>query len=493
MPQLPVSRLINVTVNLSPTAAQAQDLSTLLILGSSDIIDTVERLRTYASIEAVAADFGTVAPEYLAALLWFEQAPQPFQLKIGRWAKTATKGRLMCAPLSAVNQLIATWNAITTGSLRVAVDGGGPIDLAGLNFSGAANLNAVATIIDTALAGATVVYNAVYQRFEFYSATTGAASAISFLSTTGAGSDISDNLAGRVTDSGSYVVPGLVAESALACVTIFDQTFGQQWYAVTLPEAVDADHLAVAPFIEACRNKHLYGVSTQAAGVLSAASTTDIAYLLSQLNYRRTTVQYNGGNPYSVCSLLGRALTVDYNSNSTVITLMYKQEPGITADQLSETQADAVAAKDANVFAAYQNATAIIQNGVMSSGDFIDEVTGTDWLAVTIMTAIFNLLYTSPTKIPQTDDGIHLLVTTIEAVCQQGVENGLMGPGTWTSNGFGTLTSGTYMSKGFYVYASPLSSQSAADRAARKSPPIKVAAKLAGAVHKADVIINVNR
>lgn len=491
--KLPVSRLINVTVNLAPAAAQAQDLSTLLVLGNSDVIDTVERLRTYTSIDAVAADFGTVAPEYLAALLWFEQAPQPFQLDIGRWAKTATKGRLMCGTLSAANQLIATWNAITTGSLRVSVDGAGPVDLAGLNFSAAANLNAVATIIDTALAGATVVYNAVYQRFEFYSATTGAASAISFLSATGAGSDISDNLAGRSTDSGAYLVPGLAPETAVASVTLFDQQFGQGWYAVTIPEAVDADHLAVAPYIEASNNKHIYGVSTQAAGVLSSVSTTDIAYLLAQLGYRRTVVQYNGANAYSVASLLGRALTTDFNANSSVITLMYKQEPGITADQISSAQADTVAAKNCNIFAAYQNDTAIIQNGVMSSGDYIDEVTGTDWLAVTIMTAIFNLLYTSPSKIPQTDDGIHLLVTTIESVCSQGVDNGLLGPGTWTSNGFGTLTSGTYMAKGFYVYASPLSSQSAADRALRKSPPIKVAAKLAGAVHKSDIVINVNR
>lgn len=493
MSQLPVSRLIRVTVNLAPAAAQAQDLSTLLVLGNSDIIDTVERIRTYASIAAVAADFGTSAPEYFAALLWFEQAPQPFQLKIGRWAKTATKGRLMCAPLSAANTLIATWNAITTGSLRVTIDGAAPTNLSGLNFSAAANLNAVAAIIDTALAGATVVYNSVYNRFEFYSGTTGAASSVSFLSSTGSGVDVSDNCAGLSTDSGAYLVPGIAPETAVASVTLFDQQFGQTWYAVTIPEAVDADHLAVAPYIEASNNKHIYGVSTNAAGVLSAASTTDIAYLLSQLGYRRTVVQYNGASIYSVASLFGRALTVDYNGQNTVITLMYKQEPGITADQLTETQVNAAEAKDCNVFVAYQNSTAIVEPGVMSSGDYIDEVTGTDWLAVTIMTAIFNLLYTSPTKIPQTDDGVHLLVTTVESICSQGANNGLIGPGTWTSNGFGTLVNGTYMAKGFYVYAAPVASQSAADRAARKSPPIQVAVKLAGAVHKADVLISVNR
>src|SRR5665213_2775341 len=94
-PTLPVSRVINVSVNLSPSAAQAQSLSTLLLLGSSDVINTQERFRSYPDIESVAADFGTTAPEYLGAVLWFEQSPQPSTLAIGRWAKTPTNGVLV--------------------------------------------------------------------------------------------------------------------------------------------------------------------------------------------------------------------------------------------------------------------------------------------------------------------------------------------------------------------------------------------------------------
>jgi hypothetical protein len=35
--------------------------------------------------------------------------------------------------------------------------------------------------------------------------------------------------------------------------------------------------------------------------------------------------------------------------------------------------------------------------------------------------------------------------------------------------------------------------QAQADREARKSPPIQIALKLAGAVHTVDIIVNVNR
>lgn len=47
--QLSISRLISGTVNLSPAAAQAQSLNSLLVLGSSNVIDVSSRMREYTS------------------------------------------------------------------------------------------------------------------------------------------------------------------------------------------------------------------------------------------------------------------------------------------------------------------------------------------------------------------------------------------------------------------------------------------------------------
>lgn len=491
---LPISRLINVDVVLAPAAAQAQDLSTLLILGSSAVIDVEQRLRTYSSIEAVAADFGTSAPEYLAAILWFAQAPQPNFLKIGRWAEANTPGQLIGAPLATANLSIAAWTSINNGTFDISIDGS-PQSLTGLNFSAQTNLNGVASVINGALSGATCVYNSTYRRFEFTSATSGVGSTVSFLTPEGTGTDISGMLAGLSSDSGAYVADGIDAETPVEAVAAFDAQFGQTWYATMFADVslTNDQHLEVGAYIEASNNKHLYGVTTQEGGVLSSVSTNDIAYLMSQANYNRSIVQYSSTNPYAVASLFGRALTVNYNGNSTVITLMYKQQPLITAERLSETQITALEDKNCNVFVAYNNDTAIVERGQVASGNFIDEMTGTDWLAVTIMTAVYNLLYTSPTKIPQTDAGTHLLVTTCEAVCSQGVTNGLLAPGVWNSAGFGNLQQGGFLAAGFYVYAPPVATQLQADREARRSVPIQIAAKLAGAVHTVDIIINVNR
>jgi hypothetical protein len=256
---------------------------------------------------------------------------------------------------------------------------------------------------------------------------------------------------------------------------------------------VDADHVAVAAHVEAADAPHIYGVTTQNTGALDPAFTTDIASVLKAAGYDRSLVQYSSSSPYAVASLLARSLSVDFAANNTVINLMYQQEPGVTAEVLTSAQADALKAKRCNVFVAYDNATAIIQEGVMSGTAYIDEITGTDWLANAIQTNVYNLLYTSTTKVPQTDAGNHLLANAAEAACIQGVNNGLLAPGVWTAGGFGQLAPGDYLEKGFYIYTPPIASQAQADREARKSVPFQIAAKLAGAVNTVDVLINVNR
>jgi len=490
---LPVSRLISSSVNLSPSAAQSQNLSTLLIVGSSSVINTIERFRIYGDIDDIASDYGTIAPEYLAAVLAFEQAPQPTQLCVGRWAKTATSGQLIGGTLSTAQQAIANFTAIAAGALNVTVDGTIK-SLTAINLSAVTNLNAVAAAITTKLAGAgTVIWNANYSRFEFTSATTGVTSTLTYASAPGTGTDLSVPMGIASTSSGAYIVAGVAAETALAATALFDAQFGQQWYGLTICGAVDADHVAVASYIEATTTKHVYGVTTQEAGVLVATDTTNIAYQLKALGLNKTMVSYSSSNPYAVVSMMSRILTTDYNQNNSVITLMYKQEPGIVAESLNTTQVTALEGFNCNVYTAYDNGTAIIEPGVVSSGEYIDTIVGVDNFAVDLQTAEFNLLYTSTTKIPQTDPGTHLIVTTAEQVCVKYVTAGLFAPGTWEVGGFGALSQGDFMPKGFYVYAAPISTQSVADRKARKSVPIQIAAKLAGAIHKVNLAINVNQ
>lgn len=490
---LSVSDVVNVSVVLSPIAAATRNFGSLLILGSSSVIDTAERLRLYTSLDGVATDFGTSAQEYKAAALYFGQTPQPSVLYVGRWAQTATAAVLHGGVLTAAEKAIANFTAITSGGLRITIDGTLK-SLTGINLSAQSNLNGVASALTTALGGAgTVTWNASLGRFDVVSATTGTSSTITYATAPVSGTDISALLKLQ-TGQASAPVAGIAAETLLSAVTtVADKS--TDWYGlyVAATGVADADVLAVAGFIEGTGNSRIYGVTIQNTQVLDSTVTNDLASQLKGLGYKRTFTQYSGNNAHAAASIFGRAFTVNFNGSNTTLTIKFKQEPGVTAEDITTSQAATLKAKNCNVFAAYQNGTAIVQEGVMVNGYFFDEVHGTDWLQNDVQTAIFNLLFTSTTKIPQTDQGINRILATIESRLAQAVVNGLVAPGVWTADGFGALNSGDTLTKGFYVYAPPVATQSTADRQARKAPVIQCGIKLAGAVHSVNTIINVNR
>ncbi|EAO7956068.1 DUF3383 domain-containing protein [Salmonella enterica] len=268
------------------------------------------------------------------------------------------------------------------------------------------------------------------------------------------------------------------------------------WYGLGIADKediADDDWLKVAAAVEASGVSRILAITTSDPATMDATSTTDLAYKLKAAKYGRTFVQYSSSSKYAALSAFGRAFTVNFNGSNTTITLKFKQEPGIIHETLTTNQAAALDAKNCNVCVYYQNDTAILQQGVMSGGDFFDERHGLDWLQNYVQTNLYNLLYTSTTKIPQTDAGVTRLLSSVEQSMDQSVTNGLVAPGVWNGGPIGQLNSGDTLTKGYYVYAQPISEQAQADREARKAPVIQVACKLAGAVHFADVQINVVR
>jgi hypothetical protein len=311
--------------------------------------------------------------------------------------------------------------------------------------------------------------------------------------------DVSALLLGRSTDSGAYVAQGMAAESAVNAVTAMD-SLSTQWYALafaaTPSSSTDvlsnADTLAVAAFIEAdANNPHLFGVTTGQGAALLTNDTTSIGAQLKALGYRRTFYQYSSSSLYAAVSILGRGCTVNFNESLSTINFMWRQEPGVVAETLNSTQADALDANRYNYFAAFKNSTSIVVNGTTPAG-YIDETWDLDWFVNDLQTNVFNTLYTIP-KVPQTDQGESLLGNSMNASCIAAVNNGTLAPGVWNGPGFGQLQTGDFMPKGYYVFQPSVASQNQADREARKSVPFQIGVKLAGAVNDVFITVNVNR
>lgn len=609
---LSVSRLIKVTVNVGATPAVGRSFNTLMIAGDSNVISGAQRFRSYSNIEDVASDFGLLAPEYLAADLYFEQSPQPSSLMIGRWLSSATSGFNLGAILTPAQQLMANFTGITTGAFKVSIDGGVLTGVSGMDFSAQTNLNGVASIISAALTSASLAASCRWtgSAFQITSTATGAGTyaagsitmsaqpspndsftiggtAITFVASSPVGSQVvigadqattyqnlltflqqsldtniskcsyastsatvisviynatgtggnaftlvksGSNLAvsgatlsgGTATSSVGYLVApasgtdisallemtaslsqalvsGYAAESPAACCAAL-ATASTIWYGFMFSATASitsAQSLAVSSFIEALDVTRMHGVTTSNTGALSALVTNDLASLMKAGGYEQSMIQYST-TPHAIASMFGRMFSVDFSVQNSTINLMYKQQPGIAAENLTDAQASALQSKNCNVYVGYDNDTAIIQYGVMSNGDFIDQVWGLDWFQNAVQTSVYNLFYTATTKIPQTNAGQNQILNAISAVCgnQPGgaVYNGLAGPGTWNSSTvFGNLTPGQYLPLGFYVYAPSVDIQPQADRAQRIAPATQVALKLAGAFQEADVIVTVNQ
>ena len=343
---LPVSRLISVDVNLAAQAAQAPNLNSLIIIGDSDVIDVQTRVVSYSDLASIANDFGSSAPEYKAAALWFSQRPSPSQLYIGRWAQSAVAGRLIGGALDAAQKDLAVFTAVTNGGFKISVDGGAAVNVTGIGLSAVTNLNGVASAINAALVSATVSATCTWDgsKFTFKSSTTGVTSSVGPLQAPTAGTNLAPLMNGTIA-LGARSVSGIAAETALQAVTIIDQMpVGIYAMMFASGSIVDADHLAIAEYIEGAARKHLYGLTTSAPGAIDPAIETDIGAELKDRGYQRSVTHYSSKSPYAVSSLFGRILTTDFNANNSMITLMFKDEPGVAAEQLTTQQADALQA-----------------------------------------------------------------------------------------------------------------------------------------------------
>ena len=406
----------------------------------------------------------------------------------------ATSGLLAGGFLSPQQQMIGNWTSVLNGGFQIAVDGAAPVPITGISLAGATNLNGVASRVSTSLTTHNCTCLWTGQQFVIKSTSTGITSSIGpLIAPTGGSTDLSAQM---MLDAATMerTVSGQLAETPVACLARVD---GRGWYAATFAASVqlaDADHLACAAYIEGAE-MHLYGLTTNAANVVDPSTTADIASQLMLAEYYRTVGQWcstAGPAPLAICSFFGRAFTTNFEGSNTTITMKFKTQPGVVPEVISASQANAIEGKRFNVYAMYENGVAILEQGMVSGPAWFDEMHGTDWLANRVQTDLFNILYRSP-KIPQTNNGVQILVAGADGGLSQGVINGLLAPGIWQAPGFGTLQYGDYLSKGWYTWASSVDTQSPADRDARVAPLIQVAVKLAGAVHHADVVINVNR
>lgn len=495
---LSLPRDIDVVVNVSkPQVESTTDLSVMVFATPNATFDPdANRIQYYSSLSAVtAAGFATSSEAYKVATAFFAQSPRAQQLAIGRVFTTPTAGYIK---MGSVQQTIATWAAVADGSFTVSLDGVSQ-DIVACDFSSVTDLDDVATVIqtklDVAVSGTTCV-NVGSGVFKIISATTGASSTISFLTTVSpaSGTDISGSgFLGGAYDAGEavqtaylvsgYTPTGLAGEmqliqEAASCSSSFVYAWALDIIYRDSSDAVDA-----AAWIET--QVAILGLCVNSALSYDPASITDVGYLVNAAAYTKTfTAYHNNAYYYPEAAILARALGVNYAAENSTITTKFKDLVGIPTVPVTETQLTALEDKRINTFTAVGNNARTFREGVEANTNwFIDDRINLDNFREELQAAVYNVFLQNK-KVPYTLVGINMLDTAMDAICRRYVFNGTFADRPVASTDYDKPA----IDPAYLITFTPIASMSVAERSARVGPPATITVNLAGAIHS----ININ-
>lgn len=447
---------VDVIINISRMSAFRKAFDLMCIIGSSTIIPTAERIRTYYTAAEMLEDgwAGTEA-EYVAANLAFSQPVPPRRIAIGRWDTTA--------------------GAIT--GVTIAAGGSGY------------HIGDVLTVVQAGGSLGTLTVNAV--------SATGVVTDVEIL-TRGSGYTAASGLATTVAPSGGSsctITISSVTETAVQAAAAC-RAANSEWYAMIVcgQKSNATNILALAAWAESATPSTMYCFNTDLADVPTSAST-DVFSQLKALNYTQTFGQYctYADQPNAVAGIVGYAMGQMTGAlANSAYTLNFKTITGLIVEPITSTQFTNIVGKRGNVYVNRGEYYDWLQNGNMFDGSFFDERIYLDKMANDIQLSVADLFNQVP-KVPQTEAGVTQIVSVINVVMESAVRVGFVAPGKWLGQAILNLAYGDTLPKGYLVQSEPIADQAKADRDARKSPPVYVAAKLAGAIHSVVIRVDVDR
>lgn len=247
------------------------------------------------------------------------------------------------------------------------------------------------------------------------------------------------------------------------------------WYGVVCTDRSDDTVLAMAAWAEG--QTKLYGVGLSGDNIKNPESKEDIASKLMAKNYMRSPWWYHAdANEFVEVANMARCFSVNPGGE----TWANKQLNGVTTDDLTQAEINAITAKNGNCFVAVRNIS-VTQNGKVAGGEWIDVIRFRDWLKEEMQTDLFSMLINRD-KLPFTDQGIALVESTMNKVLALGQKRGGIAQTEYDDDGNENL--------GYTISVPLASSISANNKAQRVLQDCKFTARLAGAIHAIEIYGN---
>jgi hypothetical protein len=495
-----ISNVVNVALIPEGQLAARDNMNVVMLITSEqgDVLDSNNRYRLYSDGASVAADFGTNSKTNDFATAFFGTQPNPTNvggvLVVGYWRAAeetveASAAKLTGAQISEAATL-PILQQISDGNLEIDINGTTET-LNALDFRTATNLDDAVAIIDTALTGATATLE--NQRIIITSDTTGATSTITFATDSGTGTFIGNTLAlaegtGALTTQGA-AADTLAAETKLEAITELKSNVNFKG-AVFIDNPTDIESKDLAEWANA-NSVLVYDVFSGADYLEIATDNVVWDIKLSSLDHYRMLYSKANNRKLAV-SYMARAHTVNFNGENTALTMNLK-ELSVAAEEYTQSEITAAYNVGLDIYTTIKNTPVVLTS---PANDFTDNVYNIIAFVDAIQTDTFNLLKQTGTKTPQTKKGVNRLIDQAEKTTRGFVRAGVFAPGTWSSpDYFGNRETfeQNILNNGFYFLAGSLADQPQVDRQNRLSPVLRGAVKNAGAIHKADIIINFNK
>lgn len=381
------------TITVTTNEYVELELSVFIVTGGASqagivVTETVEQsdeIRTYANLTAVGEDFATSDAEYKKASALFSQELKPESIKIGRRRSPVSQK---------VNVTVPTVTDDTDYTATIN----------GVDFTFDSGAGATAgSIVDGLIAAI------------------GGGSEPVGTSDNGDDFDITADIPGEsfdITVTTNLAFTKVTANQGMAGDVQKAEETDNDWYFLIITTSLELDILEAAKAIES--RQKLFFYETNDSDVRNNVAD-NVSAKVKAKNYDRTIQFYltdSASEPEA--AWVGGQAPKDPGS----ITWKFKSLSGVTVDSLTGTDKNNLETNNVNHYTEI-GGQPITQQGVVSSGEFIDIMRGTDWIQARIEENVYSALINED-KIPYTNAGIDVIKSKIKQVLLQAVNRGIL-------------------------------------------------------------------
>lgn len=492
MADISINNVVRVTLALSEIGMSAKNVNAVALFTNDAPINLTDPYVIAKNASTVETYFGTNSLTHKMASAIFAQSKNLISGN-GYLAVIPMQNAVSAtAPRSDFEvedeaETLASLIAVSNGAIKVTT-GGIAYDITNIDFTSCASLKEVAKVLDGALVDCEVDYDTGAKKFKIASKVVGTAATITVANSSSTGATQIKALLG---EESAVVGANASGESLVEAIARTKNAVAFCGIVSTLVEE-DAKVKETSSYVAGLQD-NIYGAMFHSVSAIEGAA----AEIKSASEHTTRCFCYGKGTQadakIALAAYFGRAFSTNFSASNTSQTMNLKSLASVEPDNCITENLYAKAKENGvDLYVNYDNGLArVLSTGANS---FFDTVYENMAFRFQLQANMFNALGTTSTKIPQTENGMAILRSACSQACIQFKSAGVFAAGTWNgSDTFGNPETfkNNIAGQGYYIYSLPITQQNQQEREQRIAPVIQVACKRAGALHEADVIVNI--